>query len=215
MERSEEIQIPNQVAQNWFSYFCYWPVATDDSSGLFWQLPESSPLWNAEIAHDFGADKSLDPDSWTWLKVFHQQTKRRKVQINEALAKPPLLSDFGVDCPAWGERARATGHGPNASPSRPRPAFWQHRDTQSGRSRAKPKPILFVLQILSSCPRSGARPGTPPPHAERMAKEEAPPADLLSSDGDDKFWSHPGSNSRVTSASPCATLGAWTDVSPA
>ena len=70
MECSEKIQIPNQVAQNWFSYFCYWPFATNDSSRLFWQLPESSPLWNAEIAHDFGADKSLDPDSWTWLKVF-------------------------------------------------------------------------------------------------------------------------------------------------
>ena len=75
MECSEKIPIPNQVAQNWFSYFCYWPFATDDSSKLFWQLPESSPLWNAEIAHDFGADKSLDPDSWTWLKVFSPKAK--------------------------------------------------------------------------------------------------------------------------------------------
>ena len=29
------------------------------------------------------------------------------------------------------------------------------------------------------------------PHAERTAKGEAPPAGLLSSGGDDKFWSHP------------------------
>ena len=127
-------------------------------------------------------------------------------------------------------------------PSRPRPAFWQHRATQSGRSgrgdvsrlargirrENKPKTIphspaahgrasgeatsrrsgrLCVPSVFHPHPANPvilSRKRCPPrniaPHAERTAKGEAPPAGILSSGGDDKFWSHPGSAGGLTRA---------------
>ena len=49
-----------------------------------------------------------------------------------------------------------------------------------------PHPANPVILSRKRCP-----PRNIAPHAERTAKGEAPPAGILSSGGDDKFWSHP------------------------
>ena len=49
-----------------------------------------------------------------------------------------------------------------------------------------PHPANPVILSRQQCP-----PRNIAPHAERTAKGEAPPAGILSSGGDDKFWSHP------------------------
>ena len=151
-----------------------------------------------------------------WLGASAAGTNRENKRICSGLtafAQPAPLRERGREAPGGVLRAPPAPRPARRMASKTIPHSPAAHGRASGEATSRRSGRLCVPSVFHPHPANPvilSRKRCPPrnivPHAERTAKGEAPPAGILSSGGDDKFWSHPSFGFRLTSATVSAIV---------